>query len=266
VNSSNVGSDGGVHLVGRALQIFKTGYSDLESHRQVLGIVTDTMQFYPSFSPSKTLPPLYFYRVSKSGVKGFVYQDQVMTSVYSITFPQDEVLETYYHDAGGSVASLGRVVGRDVLYKYLNSNVAPFITLKEGEASSTLFVYLIDLVSGTIHSKIAHYGAGNAIIGSGPSSQVHVVKSDNIVLYSFWNHGTQGVDPAFFPLQQKDATEDASKKKKRELAPLLSIRKSLCSNCMNPRSSTSAMKAPSTVPLPVIVSVLLANHSCSKIV
>jgi hypothetical protein len=180
------------------------------------------VEFYPPSASTKTHfsgTPLYYYQVSNTGVKGFVYKSQEITSLYTIAFPQDEVLETYYHDMGGQVASLGRVVGRDVLYKYLNSNIAVFITLKEGKDRSTLFVYLIDVVSGTIHSKIAHYGAGNSIIGSKSAKQIHVVKSDNIVVYSFWNHGTNGVDHAFFPSLQSEPTEDAPKKKKRVGSP-----------------------------------------------
>ncbi|XP_071839579.1 ER membrane protein complex subunit 1-like [Apostichopus japonicus] len=79
------------------------------------------------------------------------------------------------------VHSQGRVLGdRTVLYKYLNPNLV--VVVSEGEdaiAKSHVTVYLIDVVTGNIVFQTDHKRV------EGP---VHVVHSENWVVYHFWNN------------------------------------------------------------------------------
>ncbi|KAJ8021770.1 ER membrane protein complex subunit 1 [Holothuria leucospilota] len=79
------------------------------------------------------------------------------------------------------VHSQGRVLGdRTVLYKYLNPNLV--VVISEGEdatAKSHVTVYLIDVVTGNIVFQTDHKRV------EGP---VHVVHSENWVVYHFWNN------------------------------------------------------------------------------
>jgi ER membrane protein complex subunit 1 len=211
-------SDGAITSFGTAKQVLQTTIVDPTTHRIVYAIISDTIKLYPTnkdIENSFSKMDFYYFLVESTGIRGFVVENKDIKSTYHLLFPQDEVLETFYHQPVGNVASLGRVVGRDVLFKYLNSNLGVFITLKEGKGTA-LYVYLVDVVSGTIHAKIAHYGAGNAQIGR--KGQVHVTKSENVVIYTFWNHGTTGVDPDLFPSLQKEIlNEDGSKKKRKRI-------------------------------------------------
>ena len=90
------------------------------------------------------------------------------------------------------IASLGRVLGnRSVLYKYLNPNLLAFATTKQNDTAQTLYIYLLDTVSGVIHYRGVHYGAGPV---SPEIPSVYVLQSENWVVYGYWNHGPGAVE------------------------------------------------------------------------
>ncbi|XP_064629026.1 ER membrane protein complex subunit 1-like isoform X2 [Lineus longissimus] len=83
------------------------------------------------------------------------------------------------------VHSQGRVLGdRSVLYKYLNPNMVVVTTQGEELTQKTPFgflnVYLIDVVNGNIIFHANH----KKVLGP-----VHVVHSENWVVYNYWNQG-----------------------------------------------------------------------------
>ena len=73
------------------------------------------------------------------------------------------------------VASIGKVLGdRSVLYKYLSPNLALLTAI----SSTTLTIYLIEAISGTILHTSTHHGID-------PTSPVPSVMSENWFAYSF---------------------------------------------------------------------------------
>ena len=117
-----------------------------------------------------------------------------------------------------SVSSLGRVLGnRKVLYKYLNPNLLAVATTQSSLSKTSLFIYLVDTVTGSIHHRSLYHGAGQ-ISSYGPSS-VYLIQSDNFVVASFFNHGPGAVETATInenePEEIFDETTAEGRKRKR---------------------------------------------------
>ncbi|XP_064611751.1 ER membrane protein complex subunit 1-like [Liolophura sinensis] len=116
------------------------------------------------------------------------------------------------------VHSQGRVLGdRSVLYKYLNPNVV--VVTAEGEETTSvtqassaqkgpsyfLNVYLIDVITGHIVSHVNHKRV------KGP---VHVVHSENWVVYNYWNQKNRRIEMSVLELfegkEQSNSTSFSS--------------------------------------------------------
>ena len=127
------------------------------------------------------LQGLSFKSVTKSNPAAVV--------VWNASIPVESAgLQVVFKRVNEQVHSLGRVLGdRNVLYKYLNPNLAAVSTIRsetitsaDGQQSSSGLVdmYLIDAVTGRIIYSSSHKKA------RGP---VHIVHSENSVIYSFYN-------------------------------------------------------------------------------
>lgn len=101
------------------------------------------------------------------------------------------------------VHSQGRVMGdRSVLYKYLNPNLAAVIT--EGsdvQKLSSVMVYLVDVVTGVFIYSASHKRA------RGP---VHVVHSENWVVYSYYNEKSRRTEVSAIELYEGAAQSNTS--------------------------------------------------------
>lgn len=78
------------------------------------------------------------------------------------------------------VASMGRILGnRSVLYKYLNPNIIAVLT----KTTSSIQVYLIDSVSGSIRYKASH---PNFVSES--DAPATITQYENVIVYCFWKN------------------------------------------------------------------------------
>ncbi|XP_011504565.1 PREDICTED: ER membrane protein complex subunit 1 [Ceratosolen solmsi marchali] len=93
------------------------------------------------------------------------------------------------------VHSQGRVLGdRSVLYKYINPNLVAIVT--QGTSSvqkNTLNLYLLDVVSGSMVFSIVHKRT------KGP---VHIVHSENWLVYSYFNEKSRRTEIATLELYE----------------------------------------------------------------
>lgn len=137
--------------------------------------------------------PFYFYisgGVGSTFLEGRV--NSALTSANTIStrvtwrfdLPKNEVIAAITAPTSSTVANVGRVLGdRRVLYKYLNPNLIAVLSLLELEKESTLFAYLLDAVSGTIHQTHIFRGAGN--VPSGTAS-IKAIMCENFFVFSYW--------------------------------------------------------------------------------
>ncbi|CAG8433616.1 1193_t:CDS:10 [Ambispora gerdemannii] len=108
--------------------------------------------------------------------------------LWAINFPENEsiaaIAKRNLHE---NVASLGRVLGdRSVLYKYLNPHLVAIATFTNTKVTtSSLNLYLIDVVKGTILYHSVHENVGS-------SYPVHILQIENYILYYFWSEGEEG--------------------------------------------------------------------------
>ncbi|GFT10422.1 ER membrane protein complex subunit 1 [Nephila pilipes] len=106
--------------------------------------------------------------------------------VWNIKLPQP-IINVATKRPTEHVHSQGRVMGdRSVLYKYLNPNLAAIFT--EGNDSiqkSFCNVYLIDVVTGLIVYSASHKRC---------KSPVHVVHSENWIIYSYYNDKSRRIE------------------------------------------------------------------------
>ncbi|XP_076766760.1 ER membrane protein complex subunit 1 isoform X2 [Xylocopa sonorina] len=93
------------------------------------------------------------------------------------------------------VHSQGRVLGdRSVLYKYINPNLVAIVTEGVGHTHrNTLNLYLLDVVSGAMIFSIMHKRV------RGP---VHVVHSENWIVYSYFNEKSRRTEIASLELYE----------------------------------------------------------------
>ncbi|KAI8895892.1 hypothetical protein BC833DRAFT_599659 [Globomyces pollinis-pini] len=206
------GPDTSTHILQKRVDtVFLTNAVNHVSHELVIALVfTDSkkLELYPKSSESSSAFALVkdsinFYITNGSGanrIDGFHVNDEIdvglyeITSTWSFILPPGEVIASISQTDTTNIASIGRVLGtRSVLYKYLNPNLLAIATLKETESSSTVYVYLFDSLSGTIHSRTIHHGAGSAV---GGIKDIHIKACENFVVYTFWNHGKAKVDPS----------------------------------------------------------------------
>ncbi|XP_015606269.1 ER membrane protein complex subunit 1 isoform X2 [Cephus cinctus] len=93
------------------------------------------------------------------------------------------------------VHSQGRVLGdRSVLYKYINPNLVAVVTQGVGSThKNTLNLYLLDVISGAMVFSLVHKRA------RGP---VHVVHSENWLVYSYYNEKSRRTEIATLELYE----------------------------------------------------------------
>jgi hypothetical protein len=179
-----------------ATKFIETGHVDASSGVKVLAIASNSsILLFPSSAGSINHfveHPLHYYIESGDLIQGYKSGTLIsslglsLIPTWSISMP-GETIAAIAKPNLETTASLGRVLGdRSVLFKYLNPNLITVITVMQASKQSTSFVYLIDAMSGKLHSRIIHLGAGH-ISTSSPS--VFAIMRENFVIYSFWNHG-----------------------------------------------------------------------------
>lgn len=85
----------------------------------------------------------------------------------------------------GKVASIGRVLGdRSTLYKYINPHLIAIATLQDAQAS--LFIHLIDTVTGTLVWESQHDGDVEV------SAPLAISLTENWLTYSYSDKGLEG--------------------------------------------------------------------------
>lgn len=128
---------------------------------------------------------------------GITEKNPVASVAWSLVIPVSSgcsdcssLLSVYFKRQNEVVHSMGRVLGdRNVLYKYLNPNLAVVVTESEDEAppavqseinkkSHAIDLYLVDAISGRIIYSSSHKRS------KGP---VHVIHSENSIIYSYYN-------------------------------------------------------------------------------
>ncbi|KAI8841050.1 hypothetical protein BJ741DRAFT_530006 [Chytriomyces cf. hyalinus JEL632] len=146
----------------------------------------------------------HFYRLyrGKNTVTGYSCVHDVSKGNYlarkmwTLTVPEGEVIADFAErDRSEPISSVGKVLGnRSVLYKFLNPNLLAMATIREeSESSSSVFLYLVDTVTGSILHRTVYNGAGNAFKGL---DSIFLVQVDNSVILSFYNHGPAASDAA----------------------------------------------------------------------
>ncbi|KAJ3177319.1 hypothetical protein HDU87_004571 [Geranomyces variabilis] len=204
-------------------KVIKLPVEETEDRTHVLALVGNDQKLY--FSPSTpsaleafaTIAPQFHLYLTEgigaSEIEGFSVESSnagnqsfSLKSTWKLTFPVGETIAALGTPSPGDekVASLGRVLGnRSVLYKYLNPNLLALATIKTTggvpgapDFTSTVFVYLLDTVTGTVHYRSEHEGAGDVWPGV-PS--VFVEQRDNWAVLSYWNHGPEAVPQPELP-------------------------------------------------------------------
>ncbi|XP_054714162.1 ER membrane protein complex subunit 1-like [Uloborus diversus] len=179
----------------RILQVIPTG-SLTNYLREILILDSDLkVHIYPESHDIKKHKDSHFIFTAepKSGVLiGYSLSDSDVpntlkaTEIWKNTLPQP-IVEVATKKLLEHVHSQGRVMGdRSVLYKYLNPNLAAVFT--EGNdiiQKSFCNIYLIDVVTGLIIYSASHKRC------KGP---IHVVHSENWVVYSFYNDKSRRIE------------------------------------------------------------------------
>ncbi|CAI5730027.1 unnamed protein product [Hyaloperonospora brassicae] len=171
------------------------------ARRAVAVISEDSLKvsLYPQDTAGIVHPELehfYFYRFDErlNVLRGYAIESNRDASVveyrarevWSIVLPREQrVIATSRHHDHLVVDSAVTITGDDsLLIKYLNPNLFGIATIATelsgdgNEASSTLYVSLIDSVAGRIIHRARHIHA------KGP---VRMVQSENWMVYSYWN-------------------------------------------------------------------------------
>lgn len=119
-------------------------------------------------------------------LKGYTNNILSATEIWKIKLPQP-VIKIATKQPQEHVHSQGRVMGdRSVLYKYINPNLAAVFT----EGSDTIQksfcnIYLLDSITGLIVYSSSHKRC---------KTPVHVVHSENWVVYSFYNDKSRRIE------------------------------------------------------------------------
>ncbi|CAH0482403.1 unnamed protein product [Peronospora belbahrii] len=171
------------------------------ARRTVAVISEDSLRvsLYPKDTADITHPELenfYFYRYDNTAnmLRGYLITnedgansvDYRACEVWSIVLPREQqVIATSHHHDHSVVDSAVTITGDDsLLIKYLNPNLFGLATIaaeaseSDKEATSVLYISLIDSVAGRIIHRVRHSHA------TGP---VRMVQSENWLVYSYWN-------------------------------------------------------------------------------
>ena len=109
------------------------------------------------FKLSQKLNSLYIYLMNTTDnlFKGYQIRMEkenkmVLIPVWSVKIPTDQnIVQLSSKRSDEVVNSVGRVLGdHTVLYKYLNPNLVALMTVQGEGAKGSLFVYIIDAVTG----------------------------------------------------------------------------------------------------------------------
>jgi hypothetical protein len=133
------------------------------------------------------------YAVAKPKEAGAAGTEYETIPQWTVVFPKNEVvIKTAGHDKNEIIDSPVHINGDDsLLLKYLNPHVIAVATVKRDQtdavavqgqqgkdSGSKLLIYLVDTITGRILHRIANaHGA----------APVNVVKTENWVIYSYWN-------------------------------------------------------------------------------
>ncbi|TDH71102.1 hypothetical protein CCR75_003513 [Bremia lactucae] len=138
----------------------------------------------------------YFYRydASLNALRGYYLKHDGLEPLgnyracesWSIVLPREQqVIATSRHHDHSVVDSAVTITGDDsLLIKYLNPNLFAIATLTtqvslhDKDATTVLYVYLIDAVAGRILHRVRHLDV---------DSPVRMVQSENWLVYSYWN-------------------------------------------------------------------------------
>ncbi|DAZ96461.1 TPA: hypothetical protein N0F65_006507 [Lagenidium giganteum] len=165
--------------------------------RRSVAIVSPTtldVKLFPKVS-ADTHPELdnfFFYRFDEATntFRGYVIDAEAdghrAREVWSVVLPAEQRLAASSRQRKSLVIdSAVTITGDDsLLLKYLNPNMFGFATVSEEQVdgykglSPVLHFTLLDSVSGRVIHRVRH------VNGAGP---IHVVQSENWVVYSFWN-------------------------------------------------------------------------------
>ncbi|KAJ3144379.1 hypothetical protein HDU89_008548 [Geranomyces variabilis] len=204
-------------------KVIKLPIEEMEDRTHVLALVGNDHQLHLSPSTPSAVeafaaiaPQFHLYLIEGIGaseIEGFSVESSssgnqsfALKSTWKLVFPAGETIAALGtpSPANEKIASLGRVLGnRSVLYKYLNPNLLALATIKTTggvpgapDFTSTVFAYLLDTVTGTVHYRSEHEGAGDVWPGV-PS--VFVEQRDNWAVLSYWNHGPEAVPQPELP-------------------------------------------------------------------
>jgi ER membrane protein complex subunit 1 len=177
------------------------------ANKSLVFIFGKGIAFYPPVPAVQSqISPFYFYLEGPGDKSLTGYHITESNSIleakpsWKLNLPNDELIVAISKENRGPVASLGRVLGnRSVLYKYLNPNLVAILTKRIHESKATLFTYLLDTITGKVHYKLAHYGVGES------NNEIHILKTENLIIYTFWNAGPAQFDKTLFPVKTKSA-------------------------------------------------------------
>ncbi|KAJ3024406.1 UNVERIFIED_CONTAM: hypothetical protein HDU68_008195 [Siphonaria sp. JEL0065] len=213
--------------LGSAEQIVLVPGREEKEHANVYAVIDaqNQISLYPNTKESvaafdASLSSFYYYRVKngETSVKGYIVEKKgtkyIGKAIWSIDLPEGEVVADFAaKDRTEPISSLGRVLGnRSVLYKYLNPNLLALATLRETKATSNVYLYLVDTVTGSILHHSAYAGAGNA--GPGLDS-IFLLQVDNSILLSYFNHGPDRAEILVEPETIGTEVDDGANKRKR---------------------------------------------------
>lgn len=149
-----------------------------EKSLQVVGIVDTRLNFhiYPNTADTRKklmerFNSIYFYVANSTSntFKGYKIKPESnklsLYEVWSINIPAGQaILKITEKRSDEVVNSVGRVLGdHTVLYKYLNPNLLGVVTRQGEGVRGSLYVYIIDAVTGHIIYQARHKGADEPI-------------------------------------------------------------------------------------------------------
>jgi len=178
----------GITLVARGPALDETG-----AHNIVLLGTDQTVHTYPrqASAVSKGAQPLYVHTINKESgmLNGYAIgpngtqSSLVAQERWSLLLDaeQETIVAMAFKHPGARVHSLGEILAdRTVMNKYLNPNMIALATMTPPvRGLSTLSIYLIDSVRGSILHKVQHKQTC--------SGSVHMVQSANWIAYHYRN-------------------------------------------------------------------------------
>lgn len=177
---------------------------------------TDKVSFFPESTKEIALElhkSLYLFTVfSETGsVEGYAFyssngQDLTTFNVWNVRL-SPPIIKVAIKNKAERVHSQGRVLGdRSVLYKYINPHLVAIATHTTDPVHKNLInIFLIDTVSGAVVFSVVHKRA---------IPPVHIVHSENWVVYSFFNDKSRRTEVISLDLYegklQRNTTEFSS--------------------------------------------------------